>query len=34
MEEFIVYILYSEKHNKHYTGYTSDLITRFRSHNS
>jgi len=34
MEEFVVYILYSEKFNKHYTGYTSNLIQRFKSHNS
>ncbi|WP_298539148.1 GIY-YIG nuclease family protein [uncultured Aquimarina sp.] len=33
MEEFVVYILYSEKYDKSYTGYTSDLISRFRSHN-
>ncbi|WP_299897528.1 GIY-YIG nuclease family protein [uncultured Aquimarina sp.] len=33
MEEFVVYILYSEKYNKSYTGYTADLISRFRSHN-
>ncbi|RKN00525.1 GIY-YIG nuclease family protein, partial [Aquimarina sp. BL5] len=33
MKEFVVYILYSEKYDKSYTGYTSDLISRFRSHN-
>ena len=33
MKEFVVYILYSKKHNKYYTGYTSDLIDRFKSHN-
>ncbi|QSB26469.1 GIY-YIG nuclease family protein [Flavobacterium sp. CLA17] len=33
MEEFVVYILYSEKFNKSYTGYTSNLIERFKSHN-
>ncbi|MFQ6600630.1 GIY-YIG nuclease family protein [Flavobacterium sp. C3NV] len=33
MEEFVVYILYSEKFNKNYTGYTSNLIERFKSHN-
>ncbi|MBW1296565.1 GIY-YIG nuclease family protein [Aquimarina litoralis] len=33
MKEFVVYILYSEKHNKTYTGYTADLIGRFKSHN-
>jgi putative endonuclease len=31
--EFVVYILFSEKHQKHYTGFTSDLISRFHSHN-
>lgn len=30
---FIVYILYSKKFNKHYTGYTSDLEQRLISHN-
>jgi putative endonuclease len=34
MEEFVVYILYSEKFNQNYTGYTSNLIERFKSHNS
>lgn len=34
MEEFVVYILYSEKFNKTYTGFTSNLIERFKSHNS
>lgn len=33
MSEFVTYVLFSEKHNKHYTGFTSDLINRFRSHN-
>ena len=33
MNEFVVYVLYSETHNKTYTGYTSDLINRFHSHN-
>ncbi|RZJ51812.1 MAG: GIY-YIG nuclease family protein, partial [Flavobacterium sp.] len=33
MEEFAVYILYSEKFNKNYTGCTSNLIERFKSHN-
>ncbi|MHA7057104.1 GIY-YIG nuclease family protein [Aquimarina sp. M1] len=33
MEEFVVYRSYSEKYNKTYTGYTADLISRFRSHN-
>jgi putative endonuclease len=31
--EFIVYILYSEKFQKHYTGFTSNLQQRFLSHN-
>ena len=31
--EYMVYILYSDKYGKHYTGYTSSLINRFRSHN-
>ncbi len=31
--EFIVYILYSEKYDKTYVGYTSSLIERFKSHN-
>ena len=34
MDEFVVYILYSEKFNKNYTGFTSNLIERFKSHNS
>lgn len=33
MEEFVVYVLYSEQYNKTYTGFTSDLIERFKSHN-
>lgn len=33
MDEFVVYILYSTKFNKHYTGFTSNLIERFKSHN-
>jgi putative endonuclease len=33
MEEFVVYILFLEKFNKNYTGYTSNLIERFKSHN-
>ena len=32
MEEFVVYTLYSEKFNKNYTGFTSNLIERFKSH--
>ena len=31
--EFIVYILYSEKFNKTYVGFTSNLIGRIKSHN-
>ncbi|WP_291118250.1 GIY-YIG nuclease family protein [Flavobacterium sp. UBA6135] len=30
---YIVYILFSEKHNKTYVGLTSSLIQRFKSHN-
>ena len=30
---FTVYILYAEKQNKIYIGYTSNLIQRFYSHN-
>ncbi|PXY38628.1 endonuclease, partial [Flavobacterium cheongpyeongense] len=33
MAEFVVYILYSEKFKKNYTGFTSNLIERFKSHN-
>ncbi|GGG51441.1 GIY-YIG nuclease family protein [Epilithonimonas arachidiradicis] len=33
MEEFVVYILYSEKFDKTYTGFTSNLVERFKSHN-
>lgn len=33
MEEFVVYILYSKKFGKNYTGFTSNLIERFKSHN-
>jgi len=32
-EQFVVYVLYSEKHQKIYIGYTSSLIERFKSHN-
>ena len=31
--EFVVYVLFSEKYDKTYTGYTSNLIERFKSHN-
>lgn len=30
---YVVYILYSEKSNRNYTGYTANLIQRFYSHN-
>ena len=30
---FTVYILYSFEHNIFYTGYTTNLIQRFRDHN-
>jgi len=33
MEEYVVYVLYSEQFSKYYTGFTSDLIQRFYSHN-
>jgi putative endonuclease len=32
-EEFVVYVLYSKEHKKSYVGFTSDLISRFKSHN-
>ena len=28
-----VYILFSQSHNKHYTGYTSNITLRLKSHN-
>jgi putative endonuclease len=31
---FTVYILFSEKSGKHYTGYSSDLADRLESHNN
>ena len=34
MNEFVVYVLYSQSSGKTYTGMTSDLITRFYFHNS
>ena len=34
MEEFVVYILFSKLHNKTYVGFTSNLIERFKSHNT
>ena len=30
---YTVYVLYSEKSNLHYTGYTSNLVMRMKSHN-
>ena len=33
MDEFVVYVLHSETHDIHYTGFTSNLIERFYSHN-
>ena len=33
MNEFVVYILYSEKFHKTYTGFTSSIIERFNFHN-
>ena len=33
MEEFVVYILFSEVYCKTYVGFTSNLIERFKSHN-
>ncbi len=33
MNEFVVYILFSEKYQKIYIGYTSSLIQRYYSHN-
>jgi putative endonuclease len=31
--KFITYVLYSESSGKHYTGFTSDMESRFNSHN-
>ena len=31
--EYVVYILYSKKSNRNYTGCTNNLIQRFYSHN-
>ncbi len=31
--EFVIYILYSEKFDKTYVGFTTSLIERFKSHN-
>ena len=30
---YTVYILYSQSNNKHYTGYTSNIALRLKSHN-
>jgi putative endonuclease len=30
---FVVYVLYSDSAHKHYTGFTSNLIERLKSHN-
>jgi putative endonuclease len=30
---FTVYVLYSNDHDKHYTGYTNNLEMRLKSHN-
>ena len=30
---FVTYVLYSEKFDKIYIGYTADLVNRFNSHN-
>ena len=31
--KYIVYILFSEKYKKHYTGFTSNILERLKSHN-
>ena len=33
MNEFVVYVLFSEHYNRIYIGYTSDLVNRMGSHN-
>ena len=33
MEEYVVYVLKSLSSDKHYIGYTSNLKSRFKSHN-
>jgi putative endonuclease len=33
LSDYVVYILFSEKYQKHYTGFTSDLSQRLQSHN-
>jgi putative endonuclease len=32
--EYVVYVLYSQKFDAIYVGYTSNLVSRFHSHNS
>ncbi|PKG42687.1 GIY-YIG nuclease family protein [Psychroflexus sp. MES1-P1E] len=34
MKKFAVYVLKSLSSEKHYVGYTQNLMTRFRSHNA
>jgi putative endonuclease len=34
MEEFVVYVLFSETYDKTYVGFTSNLIERIKSHNT
>ncbi|MEI2750648.1 MAG: GIY-YIG nuclease family protein [Ferruginibacter sp.] len=34
MSNFTIYILYSKAYNKTYIGFTSNLLQRFKSHNS
>jgi putative endonuclease len=34
MDKFVVHILYSEQNRKTYVGFTTDLISRFQSHNA
>ena len=33
MEEYVVYVLKSLSSDKHYVGYTTNLMARFKSHN-
>ena len=33
MKEYVVYILKSLSSDKHYVGFTENLISRFKSHN-
>lgn len=32
--EYTVYVLYSDRYEKHYTGYSTDVVERLRSHNA